>query len=120
MSNTTNIKIDPNRETAWQKTVRKGKEEPMVPLGMVLTTAALIGATSSMRKGNRTQFNRMLRFRVIAQGFTVVAALGGSVYYGEKRRLEKQEEKKRTEKEKRDVEFAKSMKIAEAAHAGQA
>lgn len=42
--------------------------------GMVLTTAALILATNSMRKGNRAQFNRMLRFRVAAQGFTVVGA----------------------------------------------
>lgn len=41
-------------------------------IGLVLTTAALIGATRSMNKGNRAQFNRMLRFRVAAQAFTVV------------------------------------------------
>jgi len=41
-------------------------------LGLVLTTAALIAATRSMRQGNRAQFNRMLRFRVAAQAFTVV------------------------------------------------
>ena len=110
MSNTTQIVQNPERETAWQKTVRKASEEPMVPLGgqswadtaidtstskswidgkedvrqtelicplagMALTTVALIGATQSMQKGNRAQFNRMLRFRVLAQGFTVVGEL---------------------------------------------
>lgn len=50
---------------------------------------------------------------------THTAALGGSLYYGEQRRKEKQEETKRKEKEKRDVEFARSMKMAEEASAGQ-
>ena len=40
--------------------------------GLVLTSVALIAATRSMRQGNRAQFNRMLRFRVAAQAFTVV------------------------------------------------
>lgn len=137
MSNTTTIsQNDPNAETAWQKTVRKAKEEPAVPIGaavtssdvarslltliqlsslrlyvssscslvlpclalprlvpshfdptpihppthrsdpagMALTTAALLAATQSMRKGNRAQFNRMLRFRVAAQAFTVIGS----------------------------------------------
>lgn len=37
---------------------------------------ALVGATSALQKGNRTQFNKFLRYRVAAQGLTVVAALG--------------------------------------------
>lgn len=37
---------------------------------------ALGAATSALQKGNRVQFNKMLRYRVAAQGVTVVAALG--------------------------------------------
>lgn len=37
---------------------------------------ALGGATSALQKGNRTQFNKFLRYRVAAQGATVIAALG--------------------------------------------
>ena len=40
------------------------------------TLAALLGATSALQKGNRTQFNKFLRYRVAAQGATVIAALG--------------------------------------------
>ena len=44
--------------------------------GILATVAALLGATSALQKGNRTQFNKMLRYRVAAQGLTVIAALG--------------------------------------------
>ncbi|KAL7007831.1 Respiratory supercomplex factor 1, mitochondrial [Cystobasidiomycetes sp. EMM_F5] len=119
MSNTTQIVEESERETAWQKTMRRFKEEPMVPLGMALTTVALVGATQSMRHGDRNKFNKMLRFRVIAQGFTVVAALGGSIYYGDKRRREKLEQGNVRDKEKRDREFNEQMKLAEAASVTQ-
>lgn len=46
---------------------------------MLATTAALVGASNSMRKGDRKTFNHFLRWRVAAQGFTVLAALGGSL-----------------------------------------
>ncbi|CAD6573438.1 MAG: Respiratory supercomplex factor 1, mitochondrial [Cyphobasidiales sp. Tagirdzhanova-0007] len=119
MSNTTTINQDPGRETGWERGIRKAKEEPAVPIGMALTTVALIGAGQSMRKGNRAQFNRMLRFRVAAQGFTVLAALGGSIYYGERRRLERQADKKGRQKDERNKELERSIKIAEAAQAGE-
>ncbi|KAK9898825.1 hypothetical protein P389DRAFT_39220 [Cystobasidium minutum MCA 4210] len=120
MSNTTRYQEGPIApETTWQKTTRKAKEEPLVPVGLVLTTAALIMATRSMRQGNRAQFNRMLRFRVAAQAFTVVAALGGSIWYGEARRKEKADEKLARSKSLRDKEFDKSMKLAEAATAAE-
>ena len=71
---------------------------------------ALGAATAALQKGNRTQFNKFLRYRVAAQGVTVIAALGesppsssplrdgmgecadwievvgGSVYYGKERK----------------------------------
>jgi len=33
-------------------------------IGVLATCGALLGATSSLRKGNREQFNKYLRFRV--------------------------------------------------------
>jgi len=43
-----------------------------------------------MRKGDRAKFNVWLRWRVAAQGLTVLAAVGGSVYYAEGKRNKKQ------------------------------
>ena len=44
--------------------------------GCLATVVALVAASSALQKGNRAQFNKMLRLRVAAQGLTVVAALG--------------------------------------------
>ncbi|ELU38694.1 hypoxia induced protein conserved region domain-containing protein [Rhizoctonia solani AG-1 IA] len=46
------------------------------------TCVALIGATKHLRSGDRTNFNRFLRFRVVAQGITVAACVGGTLVYG--------------------------------------
>ncbi|CAD6918702.1 unnamed protein product [Tilletia controversa] len=67
--------------TPRDKLIRKLKEQPLVPLGSLLTCAALIAASNQLRKGNREQFNRALRWRVGFQGLTVVAAVAGSLYY---------------------------------------
>ncbi|TNY23452.1 hypoxia induced protein conserved region-domain-containing protein [Rhodotorula diobovata] len=76
-------------QSKWDKFVHKFKEEPLVPLGCFATVAALLGASSALQKGNRNQFNKMLRLRVAAQGVTVIAALGGSLYYQSERRAER-------------------------------
>ncbi|BGP15864.1 Respiratory supercomplex factor 1, mitochondrial [Rhodosporidiobolus nylandii] len=91
LSDTQN-EVSPPPPTNWQKFSTKFKEEPLVPIGCVATVAALLGASSALQKGNRTQFNKFLRYRVAAQGFTVVAALGGSLYYQQQRRAAKDAE----------------------------
>ncbi|KDE02544.1 hypothetical protein MVLG_06906 [Microbotryum lychnidis-dioicae p1A1 Lamole] len=83
----------PVPESSWQRFIKKFREEPLVPVGIFATVIALGGATSALQKGNRTQFNKWLRYRVAAQGLTVVAALGGSVYYQRERRLKKEAER---------------------------
>lgn len=52
--------------------------------GSLLTCGALIAASNHLRTGNRDQFNKALRWRVGFQGLTVLAALAGSFYYGQK------------------------------------
>ncbi|KAK0522301.1 Respiratory supercomplex factor 1, mitochondrial [Tilletia horrida] len=70
-------------EEPKDKLFRKLKEQPLVPIGSLLTCAALIAASHQLRKGNRTEFNRALRWRVGFQGLTVVAAVAGSLYYAQ-------------------------------------
>ncbi|EJU03840.1 hypothetical protein DACRYDRAFT_34672, partial [Dacryopinax primogenitus] len=75
-------------ETYVQKGWRKCKEQPIVPLGVVLTCMAFLGATRSMRTGNKASFNRYLRFRVVAQGVTVLGCVAGAWWIGREARLE--------------------------------
>ncbi|GFZ46199.1 hypothetical protein JCM24511_04446 [Saitozyma sp. JCM 24511] len=49
------------------------KSQPLIPIGCVATVGALVGATVALRTGNRRTFNQWLRFRVLAQGATVMA-----------------------------------------------
>ncbi|GAA5868908.1 hypothetical protein JCM5296_003457 [Sporobolomyces johnsonii] len=81
--------VPPPPQTTWERFIHKFKEEPLVPIGCAATVAALLAASSALQKGNRTQFNKFLRYRVAAQGLTVVAALGGSIYYQGQRRAER-------------------------------
>ncbi|KAF2814659.1 altered inheritance of mitochondria protein 31, mitochondrial, partial [Mytilinidion resinicola] len=92
-------------ENRAEKFFRRLREEPLVPLGCVLTVAALIGATRSIRRGDGNRTNVMFRRRIYAQGFTIVAMLGGSIYYQEDRNKRKEYEGVVAEKlrlEKRD------------------
>lgn len=64
------------RHTAGWGRVRKVDRSSDARLGCLATVAALLGASSALQKGNRTQFNMFLRYRVAAQGLTLIAALG--------------------------------------------
>ncbi|KAJ9115959.1 hypothetical protein QFC22_005102 [Naganishia vaughanmartiniae] len=66
-------------DTYWTHGWKKCKKQPLVPLGALATCIALAGATAALRSGNRVQFNKYLRYRVAAQGVTVVAAVGGTL-----------------------------------------
>jgi hypothetical protein len=68
-------------EKALQKVVRRIKEEPLVPIGCVLTVAAFTNAYRAMRRGDHNQVQRMFRARVAAQAFTVLAMVAGGIYY---------------------------------------
>ncbi|KAI9490188.1 hypoxia induced protein conserved region-domain-containing protein [Zychaea mexicana] len=71
-------------ESAWDRMKRKSKEEPLVPAGVALTCFALVAATVGVKTGNRAYANNMFRLRVAAQGFTVFAMVGGSLWYTHK------------------------------------
>ncbi|CAO1629314.1 unnamed protein product [Sympodiomycopsis kandeliae] len=68
-------------ETPKDRLFRKFKQQPLVPAGCLLTCGALIVASHHLRKGNREQLNRALRWRIYFQGITVVAAMAGLWFY---------------------------------------
>ncbi|KAI8062538.1 hypoxia induced protein conserved region-domain-containing protein [Gongronella butleri] len=70
-----------NGESAWDRMKRKSREEPLVPAGVALTCFALVAATVGVKTGNKKYANNMFRLRVAAQGFTILAMVGGSLYY---------------------------------------
>ncbi|KAF8856009.1 hypothetical protein BDZ45DRAFT_804509 [Acephala macrosclerotiorum] len=77
-------------ENRWQKFSRRLKEEPLIPLGCVLTCMALFGASRSIRAGDHNRTNRMFRARIYAQGFTLVAMIAGSMYWQTDRQKRKE------------------------------
>lgn len=69
----------------YERLTRKFKEEPFVPIGIFATCTALFGASVALRRGNQNSANKFFRWRIYAQGFTVLAMVAGSVYYGDTR-----------------------------------
>lgn len=82
---------------------RRLKEEPLIPIGCGAAVYALYQASKSIRAGDHHQTNRMFRARIYAQGFTLVALVGGSIFYKDDRMKRKRfeaavEDKKAAEK----------------------
>ncbi|EOD44644.1 putative mitochondrial hypoxia responsive domain protein [Neofusicoccum parvum UCRNP2] len=90
-------------ENRMQKLTRRLREEPLIPLGCLLTCWALLGASRAMKAGDHNTTNRMFRRRIYAQGFTIAAMAAGSMYWQEDREKRKeydtlQQQKKAQEK----------------------
>ncbi|KAI1421501.1 mitochondrial hypoxia responsive domain-containing protein [Xylaria sp. FL1777] len=90
------------QETGFQRVSRKLREEPLIPLGTILTCAALYNAWRAMRRGDHASVQRMFRARIGAQAFTVLAMVAGGAYYGADR--EKRKELIKLEAQKRAEE----------------
>ncbi|KAL2134317.1 hypothetical protein VTI74DRAFT_514 [Chaetomium olivicolor] len=86
-------------ESGFQKVLRRLKEEPLVPIGCILTVAAFTNAYRAMRRGDHNKVQRMFRARVAAQGFTVLAMVAGGMYYAEDRHKQKELWKLRQQQE---------------------
>ncbi|TID23051.1 putative mitochondrial hypoxia responsive domain containing protein [Venturia nashicola] len=93
---------DFHSESRLQIITRRLKQEPLVPLGCMLTVFALLGATRAMRKNDHHTANKMFRRRIYAQGFTIAALVVGSSYWKGDR--EKRKEFDKVEGERRRVE----------------
>lgn len=89
-------------ENRWQKFTRRLKEEPLIPLGCVGTCYALYLASQSIKAGDSMTANKMFRYRIYGQAFTLVALVGGSYYYNADRILRKEFVKLQTEKKAKE------------------
>ncbi|NXF47255.1 HIG2A protein, partial [Oceanites oceanicus] len=68
-----------SEEGFGDKFLRKTRENPLVPLGCLCTLGVLTYGLISFKRGNTRQSQLMMRARILAQGFTFVALLGGMV-----------------------------------------
>lgn len=75
----------PPPETFREKFVRKTKENPLVPIGLVATVAILVNGVRQMTRGDRAKSQSMMRARVVAQGLTVAALVGGILWSARKK-----------------------------------
>ncbi|XP_044306878.1 HIG1 domain family member 2A, mitochondrial [Varanus komodoensis] len=66
-------------ESFKDRFVRKTRENPLVPIGCLCTAGALTYGLICFSRGNSRQSQRMMRARVLSQGFTVAALLVGVV-----------------------------------------
>ena len=74
-----NNKKDEEPETTWEKTVRKFTKEPLVPIGCLVTALVLGNGLRAFKAGNTNTSQQMMRWRVIAQGATVIAIISGAL-----------------------------------------
>ncbi|KAK7019192.1 Respiratory supercomplex factor 1, mitochondrial [Paramarasmius palmivorus] len=108
-------------ETLAEKAIRKCHENPFVPIGVLLTTTALILASRSLRTRNQKQFQFWLRMRVGAQLGTILAVCGGIYTWGQgnleenvevQRRIrEEMEGKARKEREEFDERVREAERV---------
>ncbi|TGZ84786.1 hypothetical protein EX30DRAFT_360781 [Ascodesmis nigricans] len=98
-------------ESRFRKLMRRVREEPFVPLGMIVTCIALYKATQSIKKGDKAMTNKMFRARIYGQGFTLAAMLAGTLYYKEQRAQEKEVEvvKAQEKREERKQAWLKEL-----------
>lgn len=68
-------------ESFWEKAVRKTKNEPLVPVGAIVTTFFLLRGLSAFHQGDKKRAQMLMRGRVAAQAFTVLA-MGVGAFYG--------------------------------------
>ncbi|SCV01346.1 LAMI_0G10924g1_1 [Lachancea mirantina] len=76
------------------------KQQPLVPLGTLLTTGAVILAAKNVRSGNKRRAQNYFRWRVGLQGLTLVALVAGSFIYGTNKKEQKTKEDQLREKAK--------------------
>ncbi|CAN9514837.1 unnamed protein product [Ophioblennius macclurei] len=64
-------------ETFKEKFMRKTKENPFVPIGCLGTAGALLYGLRAFHQGKTRRSQLLMRGRIFAQGFTVVALVVG-------------------------------------------
>lgn len=71
--------INNNKQRTWDKLKKIVKYNPFVPVGMLITVGVLFNGIQAMRKNDREKSQRMMRYRVGAQGGTIIALVIGTL-----------------------------------------
>ncbi|SCV03569.1 LAME_0H11474g1_1 [Lachancea meyersii CBS 8951] len=95
-----NADQDVDNMTFYEKMIYHCKQQPLVPLGTLATTVAVILAAQNVRSGNKRKAQKYFRWRVGLQGATLVALVAGSFIYGTSQKERKSKEDELREKAK--------------------
>ena len=71
--------LDENKAKTLHKIGQLAKRNPFVPIGVLVTVGVLGRGLFAMKSKDQGKSQRMMRYRVAAQGFTVIALVIGTV-----------------------------------------
>lgn len=83
-----------------QRVIYHCKQQPLVPIGCLLTTGAVVLAAQNIRLGNSRKAQNFFRWRIGFQAATLVALVAGSFIYDTHRKDVKSKEDLMREKAK--------------------
>ncbi|XP_077434151.1 HIG1 domain family member 2A, mitochondrial [Vanacampus margaritifer] len=71
-----------HNEAPNERTMRKMKDNPIIPIGCLATAGVLMFGLRSFLQGKSRQSQMLMRGRIFAQGFTVTALVVGVIASG--------------------------------------
>lgn len=71
--------VNKKSSRSWDKLMEAGKKNPFVPLGCLVTIGVLANGILAMRNKDRLKSQRMMRYRIAAQGSTIIALVIGTM-----------------------------------------
>jgi hypothetical protein len=71
--------INNNKARTMDKVKKMFKYNPFVPIGCLVTVGVLINGVRAMKQKDRVKSQRMMRYRIAAQGATLIALVVGTL-----------------------------------------